>query len=132
MPTNRINITVKHKGVIMDAGASKAAAARAVVAMNDLLAEEGAARVRKHLDGVLRKPTGYYRSRIGVEKRQFFRGITDNKVSYGGWLEGVDRRNKTTRFAGYHTFRIVRQGLNQDKAKIIEPVLAQLIQELNS
>jgi hypothetical protein len=132
VPTNRINVTIKHKGVIMDAAASKAAAARAVIRMNDLLAEEGATRVRKRLDNVLRNPTGYYQSRIGVEKRQVFRGITDNRVPYGGWLEGVDDRNKSSRFPGYHTFRTVREGLNQDKAKLIEPILKQFIQELNS
>lgn len=132
MPTNRINVTIKHKGVIMDTNASRAAAMRAVVTMNDFLAEEGAARVRRRLDTVLVNPTGYYRSRIGVEKRQFFRGITDNKTSYGGWLEGVDRRNRMTRFAGYHSFRIVRQSLNQDKKKLVEPILQQLVRELNS
>lgn len=130
MPVSRVNISVQMKGAIFDAARTQAAGKRLTTQMNDVLAEEGARRVRARLDTVLRRPTGYYKSNITVDRRSQFRGITDSGVVYGGWLEGVDSRNKTTRFKGYRTFRIVKQSLNQDRDKIVGSLVKAYIQEL--
>lgn len=121
---------VEQKGILFEHSKTKAAAARMVVKINEALAQEGVNRVRARLSTVLRNPTGYYESNIAIERRSTYRGVTDSGVPYGGWLEGVDSRNKTTRFKGYHTFRIVRSSLARDKERIAQPMVDNFIQEM--
>ena|ERR1700748_2377532 len=130
MPKTRINVSIQQKGQIFSAAATKAAAARLVININDAIAQEGVNRVKQRLGQVLKHPTGYYESRIQVERRSVYRGISDGGVSYGGWLEGVDSRNKTTRFKGYHTFRDIKQGLDKDKEKLAQPFVNKFISEM--
>ncbi len=131
MPTFRVNVKVKQKGIIFEKSKTKAAAARMVIRMNEALAQEGVNRVKSRLNQVLRNPTGYYESNITIERRSTYRGVTDSGVPYGGWLEGIDPRNRTTRFKGYHTFRIVQASMAKDKERIAEPHLAQFINEIS-
>lgn len=131
MPNFRMNVKVEHKGAIFDAAATKAAGARMVVSMNDILAQEGVIRVRARLGQVLQNPTGYYESKIQVDRKQIYRGVSDGGVIYGGWLEGVSSRNQTTRFKGYHTFRDIKQSLDRDKGQLIEPAVQQYLREIN-
>lgn len=131
MPNSRVNVTVKQKGAIFNAAGTKASASRMVVQINDALAQEGVDRVKARLRQVLQHPTGYYQSRITVDRRSTYRGITDGGVVYGGWLEGVSSRNKTTRFKGYRTFRIVQQELNKDKEKLAQPLVNKFISEIS-
>lgn len=131
MPKFRVNITMEQKGLLFNAAASKAAVQRAVVEVNDVLAQEGVQRFQTRLKTVLRNPSGFYQRNIMVDRRTVYRGFSDNNVAYGGWLEGVSSLNRATRFKGYHTFRLVRQSLNQDKAAIAAPVITRLVRELN-
>lgn len=131
MPKARVNVKVQQKGMIFNAGSTKAAAARMVIAMNEALAQEGVHRIKSRLGQVLQNPTGYYESQIQVERRQIYRGISDGGVVYGGWLEGVDRRNKTTRFKGYRTFRIIGQELDRDSVRISQPFVNKFVAEMN-
>jgi hypothetical protein len=131
MPAVRMNVKVEQKGTIFNASATKAAGQRMTTRVNDLLAQEGVRRVKDRLDVVLQNPTGFYRSRIQVDRRSQYRGISDGGVVYGGWLEGVDSRNRTTRFKGYRTFRIVKQSIDRDKETLVAPVIAQYVRELN-
>lgn len=130
MPDFRVNIKIEQKGEIFNAAKVKAQAARTVVQINDALAQEGVTRIKARLGQVLQHPTGYYESQIEVDRRQSYRGLTDNKVVYGGWLEGVDSRNSTTRFKGYHTFRIVKQSLDQDKSMLAQPAVDEFTRRL--
>lgn len=130
MPEMRVNVSVSIKAKLLDSTQTKAAGARLVVEMNDLLAQEAMTRVLDRLGRVLQNPTGYYESRIAVERRSIYRGVTDQRVRYGGWLEGVDPRNRTTRFKGYHTFREVKQSINRDKERIIAPAMRKYRAEL--
>jgi hypothetical protein len=97
-----------------------------------LVAKEGVRRVRARLSNVLQNPTGYYESNITVEGGAQGRWVSDNNVPYGGWLEGVDARNQTTRFKGYKTFRIVKQQLDADKEKIAQPAVDKFVRDMNS
>ena len=47
------------------------------------------------------------------------------------WLEGVSKRNATTRFGGYHTFRKTRQRLEQHLAEILRPLVDEMIRRLD-
>jgi len=131
MPTLRLNVDIKQKGTIFSASATQAAAARMVVSINDALAQEALQRIMQRLGQVLQHPTGYYESKVVVDRRQTYRGVSDSGVIYGGWLEGVGSRNKLTRFKGYSTFRIVKQSMQKDKAKLAQPLVNAFIAEMN-
>lgn len=131
MPQIRLNVTIEQKGQLLNAAESQAAGARLVVRVNEALAQEGVNRVHQRLRQVLRNPTGQYQSMIAVERRQTYRGVWDQNSVKGGWLEGVTSRNRTTRFKGYRTFRMVKQSLDRDKAAIAQPIVDQFIQEMN-
>lgn len=130
MPRVRINMSVTQKGPIFDAAVSKAAGRRMVIAINDAIAREGVHRALVYLGSVLRNPTGYYESNIRVERRAIQRTVTDNDVVYGGWLEGIDSRNRTTRFKGYWTFRKMKQSLERDKVKLAQPYVYRFVREM--
>lgn len=131
MPNFRVNITVQQKGMIFNAAASKAAGQRMTTRIGEMVAQEGVNRIRARLGHVLRNPTGFYESKIQVDRRVQYRGITDGGVIYGGWLEGVASTNRTTRFKGYHTFRIVQQELRKDVERVAQPAVDQYIEEMN-
>lgn len=131
MPTFRVNVRREFRGPIFDASQSKAAAQRMLVQVNDAIAMEGAQRVRARLRQVLKNPTGLYESQITVDRRTVYRGISDSGSVKGGWLEGLSSRNQTTRFKGYRTFRMVKQSLQDDAAIIAQPIVAQMVRELN-
>lgn len=130
MPQFRVNVSRKETGPIFNSSRTRAAALRAVTEINEALAQEAYDRVRARLGQVLRNPTGYYESRIAVQRGERYRGVWDQRVSYGGWLEGVDPRN-SGRFKGYRTFRMVRQSINNDKTAIAAPIINRLVRELN-
>lgn len=131
MPGFRVNMDVAQKGKVFDAAQTRAAGRRMVVKINEAIALEGVRRVKARLKEVLRNPTGYYESRIAVERRETYRGVWDSRVVYGSWLEGTSSRNKTTRFKGYGTFRMIRQSLEKDKTRLAEPIVASFVREIN-
>ncbi|HTS05693.1 MAG TPA: hypothetical protein VMP68_08925 [Candidatus Eisenbacteria bacterium] len=130
MPQFRVNVAIATKGEIFKASAVKAAATRMVTDINEAIAIEGVRLISARLQQVLQHPTGHYQSRIQVVRGQTYRGISDGGVIYGGWLEGVSSRNRTTRFKGYHTFREIKQQLNKDKDKIAAPMVKRFIEEM--
>lgn len=85
--------------------------------INDQVGATGVQMVQERLDRVLRNPTGRYRASIHVTHEGDRSRIVDGTI-YGGWLEGVSRRNRTTRFKGYRTFRLVAQELRREAARI--------------
>ena len=124
-------MTIAQKGAIFDAATTRRGAQRMVIQINDAIAVQGVKMVRARLKRVLQNPTGFYESRIAVDRREIYRGVWDQRVLYGGWLEGVDPRNKTTRFKGYRTFRTVKQQLDAESTKIAAPLVAKFIAEMN-
>lgn len=84
------------------------------------IADQGVTMVRAALNGVLRHPTGYYESQIQTDRLAGDSVVTDGGVVYGPWLEGTSRRNQTTRFKGYRTFRLTKQRLQARAGEIAE------------
>lgn len=85
---------------------------------------------------VFKEPTGFYESRVEAVRPQAgphpVAVIHDNGVVYGPWLEGHSSRNyPVTRFKGYHSFKIVTEGLRRKVPAIAERVMARHIQALN-
>jgi hypothetical protein len=122
-----MDIDVDTKGPIFIPGLPESVMRSAVHDIEEDLGEEGARMVRANLDGVLKHPTGFYRSNVTYEGDR----ITDNNVVYGPWLEGVGSRNRTTRFKGYFTFRRTTQELDRRSGQIAEDTLDPFIRRLS-
>jgi hypothetical protein len=81
--------------------------------------------VRQRLGQVLQHPTGYYQSRITVERSGTGYLVSDGGVVYGPWLEGVGSRNyPVTVFRGYQTFRRTKALVDRKAAGIAAELLA--------
>lgn len=130
MPTIRMNMSVTQHGPIFDAAVSKAAARRMIIAINDAIAREGVNRAQITMRADFKHPTGYYQSHVVVQRRTIARLVTDQDVVYGGWLEGITERNKSSRFKGYWTFRRMKQSIDRDKIKIARPLVRRFIREM--
>lgn len=131
MPKFRMNVSVQQKGVIFKASATRSAGVKMVTSINENLAQEGVNRVRNRLSHVLQNPTGYYESKITIRTGQTYRGVWDSNVIYGGWLEGLSSRNKSTRFKGYHVFREIQQQLAKEKVRLAQPYVDNYIEALS-
>lgn len=57
--------------------------------------------------------------------------VTTDIASYGPWLEGVGSRNDTTRFKGYHGFRIAGQELDRVAGVIADDALIPYVRRMN-
>lgn len=71
---------------------------------------------------VFKNPTGTYRSKITWDRRGDTRVVHDQGIVYGPWLEGISRRNDTTRFKGYHLFRRSVQDVEAEIPRIVASV----------
>lgn len=81
--------------------------------------------VRQRLQQVLQHPTGYYQSRITVDRAGGGYQVSDGGVIYGPWLEGTGSRNyPVTRFRGYSTFRRTRALVDRKAPQIAVELLA--------
>lgn len=87
------------------------------------IAQDGVNRIHARLGEVLKRNTGFYEAHIHTERQIDDLVVTDTPVVYGPWLEGTGSRNSTTRFKGYHTFRLVGQTLDSDAGNIAERTL---------
>lgn len=84
------------------------------------------------LDSVLQHQTGFYVSQIRTERMstESYR-VHDGGVVYGPWLEGTGSRNApVTRFAGYHSFRVVGNRMAQKSKAISDAWAARAVRSL--
>lgn len=123
-------VKIKVSGAILK-GHPKALIDAALTEAKERVAQVGFDLVHQRLQRVLRNPTGYYESRVAIERSGDNFKITDSNVIYGPWLEGTGSRNQTSRFKGYHTFRTIQNRLNREKSAIIAPVFDKLVRDLN-
>ena len=85
------------------------------------LTEEGEAKVKDQLYPGHGLITGHYRRSVVGELTDSLHGrIHDSNVVYGPWLEGVSRRNETTRFKGYHMFRRAGEQLQRTARETLQ------------
>ncbi|MGW6747640.1 hypothetical protein [Streptomyces sp. NPDC055006] len=119
-----VTIDVSSRGPMFD-GRARAAANAYVDRLERDLAEEGVRIVRDELHKVLRHPTGYYESRITVERGHI---VTDGGVIYGPWLAGLGSRNfPVTRFKGYQHWRRAVERLRSRQRGIGERLLRRFV-----
>jgi len=141
-------IDVSVSGPVFD-GRAIIAAHRATVEIRGELAERGADLALVILSSSVRKPrtgraeasivtteittfyqTGKYTMPVFVDVSETV--VTTDLASYGPWLEGTGSRNYTTRFKGYHSFRLAAQALRFQATGIAERVLTEYIPEMNA
>ena len=132
MPIAEIKIGTKAAGKIFDPVIPGMMVDRLVTDINDELADYGLFLLQMRLDRVLQNPTGYYQSRLRIDRMGTDRTITDSNIVYGPWLEGTSFRNQATRFKGYHSFRTVGRQLDQKKVELARPIVDRFIMEMNS
>src|SRR5258706_15742352 len=92
-------------------GQAEVALAEYLRVMPEKIAAKGKDMVREHLNAVIMANRGVYVSRVHVRGLGATQ-IISNDMVYSPWLEGVSRRNHSTRFRGYHTFRLIGQELD--------------------
>jgi hypothetical protein len=76
--------------------------------------------------------TGNYRRRINTSTRGLHGKISDGGVEYGPWLEGTSRRNQSTHFKGYHSFRKTTQFMNRKRVPwLVNREIDKMVKKLN-
>jgi hypothetical protein len=118
-------INFRLKGPVVEGRGPAIVKAMTEVALEEL-ADYTRYEVLTQLDSVLQHPTGYYESQVKAERvAPGIYSINDGGVIYGPWLEGVGSRNApVTRFAGYHTFRTVRNRMAQKAQAVAAAAIA--------
>lgn len=112
------DIDVHRHGPVFDGRAEAAVDAFLEDAKHEI-AEEGASDIRAELYPRHGLRTGSYQAHITASRNR----VTDSGIIYGHWIEGSGSRNRTTRFKGYHIFRLVTQRLQVKASRIAERVL---------
>lgn len=111
----RIRTRTQFNGPIFDMRAR-----RAFSQFRDELEEESAEWALEHIQRTFhtsfKAPTGAYESHVVVRKSPTGHEVWDGGLGgpvYGPWLEGVESRNRTGRFKGYHAFRKAAHALDR-------------------
>src|SRR5258708_20182224 len=87
------------------------------------VAGQGQQMVRDHLNTVIRQNHGVYVSRVNVRDVGADAARIENDMVYSPWLEGTSQRNRSTRFKGYHTFRLVPHPLHPNAEATADKIL---------
>lgn len=122
-------IFARARGPIFDLRA-RLAARRGSEAAKQAVADRGLDLIDARLNMVLKTQTPYYR--VNIRKDRLGKDVLlhDRGIVYGPWLEGVSERNRTTRFKGYHTFRIVKNQLQQEAPDIADRILTPYVRDM--
>lgn len=83
--------------------------------------QQALADVHGNLNAFIRHPTPYYETQVALGRSGAFAVVGDHGVIYGPWLEGTSKRNATTRFKGYASFRKATQSTNAKVPQLVEP-----------
>jgi hypothetical protein len=94
------------------------------------IADEGVRMLRDFPMDKTGRATGAFAANLHVMRRGLdavIPGPMISGVTWGPWLEGVSKRNRSTRFRGYHLFRQTRDRLQEKAPGIAEEELAKYI-----
>ena len=108
MPTSRIIV----HGPLFD-GEADAAARDWLDATKREIADMGVRELDAFVMDKTGRGTGHYQSQITTRVVQFGDILITDPVVYGPWLEGTSKRNESTRFKGYHLWRLTRLRLRR-------------------
>ncbi len=99
--------------------------------VNDATAQEAFEQVGAALRAVLKNPTGFYESRITINRARDSVVVDDSGVVYGPWLAGVSSRNQASRFKGYAHWRQATQRTQTLVGRIADPVVRRHVKAMN-
>jgi len=68
------------------------------------IAQDTLRAIRRRFHVHFKHPTGRYESNVHISGAGEGTEINDRGIVYGPWLEGIGKKNRTTRFKGYHSF----------------------------
>ncbi len=97
------------------------------------IAREGVGLLRNFPMNKTGRATGAFQANLHILRRgpdAVIPGPMIKGVTWGPWLEGVSKRNRSTRFKGYHLFRLTRDELQRRAPGIAERELAKYIGEM--
>lgn len=138
--------TVELSGPLFDGTAERASArgceairAKVAAAGEKLAAATVGASIRHHGDGKAERAvtdtdtsrayqTGRYTLPVIAGQDETI--VTTDLATYGPWLEGTGSRNETTRFKGYHAFRLASQELDAAAEGIADAAFAPYVREM--
>lgn len=80
-------------------------------------------RVQYYLNAQIKHPTPYYETQIIQQTRGEEEIVHDRGIVYGPWLEGTSRRNSSTRFKGYASFRKATADMQSQASGIVSQVI---------
>ena len=118
----QVTVDVTARGPLFDGRADGYVAGYATEARQEV-ARYAKNRWTGQLVQVIRRPTPYYWTQLRVDERPGASVVHDGGMVYGPWLEGTSSRNRTTRFKGYRSARIVTQQVQARAVEIAESVL---------
>jgi len=133
MPTYGIN--VQASGPMFD-GRAIQAGHEFINSATQRLAETGADWIRidaQAMDRSGRGGTGRAAAGVEVQTRgtgHAIWGATRQGDVWWPWLEGLSKRNRTTRFGGYHTFRTASRKLKDHLQDIVAPLLGEYVRKM--
>ncbi len=108
-----------------------ARAPRVVNAMLDdsaqAIAERAQNDVRETIQSRAVRRTGNYERHVKIDRQGNDRQVNDGGIVYGPWLEGVSRRNYSTRVRGFAQFRRATQSIAGRTGEIAAPVIRRRI-----
>lgn len=125
-----MDVTVTSTGPLFD-GRFQGAMDGIIDEAVEVLAGFALERVHFQLDKSIRNPTPYYETQITQQK--ISRGLEvvhDRGIIYGPWLEGTSRRNASSKFKGYASFRKAAQQLQQQAQELVDNVIVRNIRKL--
>lgn len=124
MPGIEFDARLARRGPLFD-GRTSAALHKYHDEVSLRIAEEGEKLIRQRLHVVLKHPTGYYESKISVDRAGAGYRVSDGGVIYGPWLEGTGSRNSpVTKFPGYATFRRTKPLVDRRAREVAVQLLA--------
>ena len=123
-------MTVTVSGPLFDGRALRTAAVMTDEIV-DSVAQDAFDEVGAALDAFLKNPTGYYESRIAVDRTRDGNIVHDSGVIYGPWLAGVSSRNERSRFKGYAHWQRARQRTQARVASTSAPIVSKRVREMN-
>lgn len=84
------------------------------------IAQEAVDQLRAYVMDKTGRGTGHYQSEIQTTTLRYNDILVRDPVVYGPWLEGTSKRNRDTRFKGYHLWRLTRQRVQERAPQIAE------------
>lgn len=93
--------------------------------------QQALADVHGNLNTYIRHPTPYYETQVTLDHGGNDAIVHDRGVIYGPWLEGTGKRNATTRFKGYASFRKATQSTEAKVPQLVEPHVRAAVQRLS-